>query len=256
MPSQRFLSSIALLGCIGSLLCMIFTSLLERPALLFYVALFWGLLAKTCFNRRLLLPSSGIFRIAYALLMLVLGLGFFHYGGSRLEAQALELEARQTLDQLVAERVHFTDNTALLDEVIVWFQQASERHPQNADVWLGLSAGYNQLYFNDPSGYREFGMLAVGAAEKALAISDTYWRSWAQLGISHALSGEAELAEAALSRALELAPNASNAQYFWASFLSSQVDRLDEARSAVERAIEINSENSAAIRLRQKLLIQ
>lgn len=255
MPPQCFFISLALLGCLGTLLCVVFVGVLEVPALLLYMALFWGLLVKTCFNRRVALPSLGIVRVGYCVLMIFLGVSLYQYSSGRLKAQAVELEARQRLDHLVEGRVHLSGNNELLDEVIVLFQEAAALHPQNADVWVGLSSAYNQLFFRNPSGFREVGQLAIDAADEAISISDLYWRAWAQLGVSHALRGEMERAEIALLRALELAPNSSNAQYYWASFLSHDPDRIDESRRAVDRALEINPENSAAIRLRQKLLI-
>lgn len=255
MPPQCFFISIAILGCVGSLCCVMFTSVLGFPALLFYVAMFWGLLVKTCFNRRLALPVSRLVRGGYCMLMVIVATVFYQTGTGRLKAQAIELEARQRLDHLIDERVHLSGNNDLLDEVIAMYQEAGVLHPSNADVWVGLSASYNQLFFRNPSAFEEAGKLAEGAANEALKWSDVYWRSWAQLGISRALSGDAQGAEAALVRALELAPNSSNAQYYWASFLSHDPTRLDEAKRAVDLAIEINPDNVAAIRLRQKLLI-
>lgn len=255
MPPQCFFISIALLGCLGSLLCVLFVSVLEVPALLLYVALFWGLLAKTCFNRRIELPQRGLVRLGYCVLLLLLALGFYRFGSVRLKAQALELEARQRLDHLIEGRVHLSGNSELLDDVIVLFEEATNLHPENADAWIGLSAAYNQLFFRNPSAFREVGELASNAADQAVLVGERYWRSWAQLGISHALSGDVEGAESALTRSLELAPNSSNAQYYWASYLSHRPGRIEEAKRAVHRAIEINPENAAAIRLRQKLLI-
>jgi len=79
--------------------------------------------------------------------------------------------------------------------------------------------------------------------------------AWAQLGIAEALGGNPDLAENALLRALELAPNNSNAYFYWASYQSHFPDRLDEAIRLVARALEINPNNVPARRLQQKLLI-
>ncbi len=81
------------------------------------------------------------------------------------------------------------------------------------------------------------------------------WKTWAQLGVARSFYGEADLAEEALLKALELAPNNSNAHYYYAAFLSFDKERREQALISVRAALDINPKNIVATRLQQKLLI-
>jgi tetratricopeptide (TPR) repeat protein len=54
---------------------------------------------------------------------------------------------------------------------------------------------------------------------------------------------------------LELAPNNSNAHYYYAAFLSLNKEQREQALISVRMALDINPQNTAARRLQQKLLI-
>ena len=194
-------------------------------------------------------------RLGYFCLSIVVAYGFYSISASRVEAQALELQARQRLDQIVEQRVHVSGNSALLDEVIELYEAAILLDPDNADAWIGLSAAHCQLFFRNPASYEYIGKLASDSAQRAIDLSETYWMGWAQLGIAQGLSGMDADAEVALARALELAPNNSNAHYYWAAYVSHFKERRDEAIASVQRALEINPNHAAARRLQQKLLI-
>jgi tetratricopeptide (TPR) repeat protein len=151
--------------------------------------------------------------------------------------------------------VHVSGNSDLLDEVIELYETAVLLNPDNADAWIGLSAAHCQLFYGNPASYEYIGELASAHAQRAIDLSETYWMGWAQLGIAQGLSGNDAEAEIALARALELAPNNSNAHYYWASYASHFKERREEAIVSVERALEINPNHAAARRLQQKLLI-
>jgi tetratricopeptide (TPR) repeat protein len=186
---------------------------------------------------------------------LVFAVGFHLISAPRIEAQGAELDARQRLDQILEQRLHLSGNTALLDEVIELYEYAIALDPNNADAWIGLSAVHCQLFFRNPSNYEQIARLAAYHAQQAIDLSDRYWLGWAQLGISQALGGNDAAAELALARALQLAPNNSNAHYYWASYISHFPGRRSEAILAVQRALEINPNNTAARKLQQKLRI-
>ena len=152
-------------------------------------------------------------------------------------------------------RVHISGNGALLDQVIERYQEGVVLDPTNADLWIGFSAAHTQLFFRNPSLAASIGAEALESAKKAVELSPEYWLGWSQVGIAHALMGENEAAEVAFLRGLELAPNASNAHFYWAVFASHFPDKLDVAKVSAERAIEINPDNEAARRLYQKLQI-
>ncbi len=256
MPPQKFFLSLGLAGISSYLLCSFFSFVFYVPALVLHGILFFAILVKSSLNRRLKIPSLGIARFGYVAAGIGLGLLFYYQAAPLLQAQATELEARQRLDLIVGKRVHVSGNSALLDGVIEKYEMAAELDPTNADVWIGLSAANCQRFFRNPASFREIGRLATEQAQRAVDVSaERYWRAWAQLGVAYSLSGDVDEAEVAFSRALDLAPNSSNAHYFQAAFLSNFPGRSEEALHFVERALEINPNNPAARRLQQKLLI-
>jgi uncharacterized protein HemY len=54
---------------------------------------------------------------------------------------------------------------------------------------------------------------------------------------------------------LELAPNNSNAHYYYSAYLSLDEGQREQALISVRVALDINPRNTAARRLQQKLLI-
>ena len=255
MPPTKFFLSLGLAGVLPFALCLFCSFVFYAPALTLYGVLFFSILIKSSFTRRLRIPSGGWMRFGYFCMGLVLAFEFYSVSAPRIQAQALELHARQRLDQIVELRVHVSGNTALLDEVIELYEAAALLDPDNAEVWIGLSAAQCQLFFRNPANYEAIGALATDHAQRAIELSETYWMGWAQLGIAQGLSGNDAKAEAALARALELAPNNSNAHYYWASYISHFKERRSEAITSVRRALEINPNHAAARRLQQKLLI-
>ncbi|MFQ3243091.1 MAG: O-antigen ligase, partial [Lentimonas sp.] len=255
MPPTKFFLSLGLAGVLSFSLCLFCSFVFYTPALTLYGVLFFAILVKSSLTRRLRLPSGGWMRFAYFCLSIALAYGFYSVSAFRVEAQALELHARQRLDQIVEQRVHVSGNSDLLDEVIELYETAVLLNPDNADAWIGLSAAHCQLFYGNPASYEYIGELASAHAQRAIDLSETYWMGWAQLGIAQGLSGNDAEAEIALARALELAPNNSNAHYYWASYASHFKERREEAIVSVERALEINPNHAAARRLQQKLLI-
>jgi len=255
MPPQRFFLSLGLAGALAFALCMTSTFVFHVPALTLYGVLAFGILVKTSFNRKIRLPEHRVLRAGYALLALCAGWSFHVWGAPKLEAQALELQARQKLEHVLDLRVHVSGNTALLDEVILLYEDAVLADAANADAWLGLSASICQLYFRNPADFERIGARAAAAARRGVELSPTYWKVWAQLGVAQSFYGDAAAADAAFSKALELAPNSSNAHYYYAAYLGADTDRREEALAEVRTALEINPRNAAARRLQQKLLI-
>lgn len=255
MPPQRFFLSLGLGGVLAIALCMTTTFVFYVPALVLYGVLSFSILMKTSLSREIRLSEHWVLRTGYALLAVCAGWSFYAFSTTKLEAQALELQARQKLEHVVDQRVHVAGNTALLDEVILLYEDAVMADAANVDAWLGLSASICQLYFRNPADFELIGARAVAAADRGVELSPRYWKVWAQLGVAQSFSGDAEAAEAAFSKALELGPNSSNAHYYYAAYLGADRGRRQEALDAVRTALEINPRNAAARRLQQKLMI-
>ena len=255
MPPHVFLLSIGLAGFLMFICCAFFSFVVSVPALLLCGMFFFSIMIKSSTNRRIRLPRSAIVRVAYIVVGGALAWAFYSYSMPRLQAQATELEMRQRLDNLVEQRVHLSGNENLLLNVIARLEEAAQIDPSNADVWIGLSAAHAQRYYQNPSDFEAIAAAAIETAQRALEISDGYAVAWAQLGIAYALSGNSALAEPALLRALEMAPNDSLMHYYVAAFLSNYPERREAALQSVNQALEINASNAAARRLQQKLLI-
>ena len=255
MPPQKFFLAIGLGGSCAFALCLAMTFVFYVPGLTYLGALFFGILVKASFNRTVRLPSSRAAGLLYCAVIVACALGLQHLAMPRLESAALELSARQQLEHLVEKGVPVSGNPYLLMGVRGRFEAASAADPGNADAWIGLSAARCQSVYRDPGAFRRIGDEAVAAARRGVELSDTYWRAWAQLGVAKALRGAAGDAEEALDKAVRLAPKNSNALYYKAAFLSHFPKRQEEAETAVRRALKIDPDNEAALRLRRKLRI-
>lgn len=255
MPPQRFFMTLGIVGVVALSLCMMVTFVFYVPALMLYGVMLFSILIKTAFNRRIRLPGHWLLRALYFLVMACAGWSFYVFGSYKLEAQGLELRARQQLDHLVEMRVHVSGNEALLDDVVLLFEDSLLADERNVDAWIGLSSATCQKYYRNPSLFREIGARAVSYAKRAVDLSPHYWMAWAQLGVANSFYGDLEAAEESLAKAVELAPQSSNAHYYYSAFLGADSSRRDEALRSVRTALEINPNNSAARRLEQKLLI-
>ena len=255
MPPQRFFLSLGLTGVISFALCMAANFVFYVPALTLYGVLAFAILVKTSFNRQMTLPSHRVLRLEYFLLATCVGWSFYVLSSTKLEAHALELRARQQLGHVVDMRVHVSGNAKLLDEILILYEDAVITDSQNVDAWLGRSASLCQLYFRSPGEFEHLAKKAVVSAEHAVEISPLYWKTWAQLGVARSFYGEADLVEEALLKALELAPNNSNAHYYYSAYLSLDEEQREQALISVCVALDINPKNTAARRLQQKLLI-
>ncbi|TVP77428.1 MAG: hypothetical protein EA353_10480 [Puniceicoccaceae bacterium] len=255
MPPQRFFLSIGLTGCIAFGLCMFTTFTFYVPALTLYGVLWFSILVKTSFRNSWSLGQHRFIRLACCLLASGFGVAFYAVASDKLESRGLESRANQELDHLVEMRIHLSGNTDLLDQVILQFEEALLADSRNVDAWLGLSSALCQLYYRSPADFEVHSARAVDSAQRAVALSPHYWRTWAQLGVAYSFNAEPEQAEAALLQALERAPNSSDAHYYYGAFIGAEASRREEALGHARRALEINPDNSVARRLEQKLLI-
>ncbi len=255
MPSQRFFVSLALLGSFAFLLGSLLHGILLLPALLLHGTLVMGILIKMSFNRGLALPRHWLVRTAYALISFAAGLILLDLSLPVLRAREAGLLCSQRLEEIVERRIHLSGNPIILNDVIEGYANACLLDPGNADFWIGRSQAIAQRFFASPSLFREIGAESVACAQRAVTISPEYGRAWSQLGVAHALAGDVEAAEQALLRGVELAPNSSNAHYYWASFASGFEDKIEAAKRSAERAVAIDPDNAAAARIYQKLSI-
>ena len=255
MPVQRFFLSIGLCGALGYGMGAFFIFPAYVPALLLLGLVLLVICAKNSFGRTVALPGIPMVGLLYFLATAVAGFLFAVHGGFRLDSQALEMRASQELEHLVAAQIPITGDRELLDAVIYRYEDAVLADPRNVDAWIGLSAAICQTHYRNPAVFEQTGARALKAAERAYRLCPEYWRTSAQLGMAHALRGDLEAAGRALAGAVEMAPNNSNANYYYAAFLSMAAESPDLALDYVERALEINPDHTLARQLRSRLFI-
>ena len=255
MPMNRIFLSVALSSICVLFFCCILNKVFVLPAFTLTGALMIGVLVKLSFANTFITPYGQRWFYIYTLLGLFSGISFFVTGRVVLEAQAHEAIATERLNQIVAKQVHISGNAALLDSIFSKYYWATMLCPRHVDAWVGLSAVQSLKAYQRPDEAFRIGLIAKEYALNATALSQDYWRGWAQLGVANALCGDYFSAESAFKKALEIAPNNSNTNYQWGAFLSHFPERRAEAISAVRRSLEINPENQEARRLRQKLIL-
>lgn len=255
MPTQKFFLSIGLCGLLGCAAAASFTFLLNVLALLLLGLVLFTVCVKGSFGREIALPHVPMAGWLYGAGSLAAGVLFVIYAAPKLESQALGLRAGQELTYLVNQQIPIAGDPGRLDRVVDQFEEALLLDPANVDAWIGLSAAIVQTHFRDPADFEATGSRALAAAEQARALCPDYWLVHAQVGIAEALRGNTAAAEAALARALAMAPNSSNANYYYAAFLSANRETQARAVEYVTRALEINPRNEVARRLQRRLSI-
>lgn len=255
MPTQRFFISLSLIGALAFFVGSFLHGVLLLPALLFHGTLFLGVLIKTSFKRTLILPHHWFVRSIYGIFALFAGLTFWDFASPVLRAREIEMVASQRLEEIVERKLHLSGNLETLNEVLAEYANGCLLDPENADLWLGRSQASAQRIFTNPSLFREIGEESLVFAKRAVEISPSYNRAWSQLGLAYALSGNTDAAEEALLKGLALAPNSSNAHYYWSSFAGAFEDKMEAAKKSAKRAVEINPQNGPALRVNRKLNI-
>jgi len=255
MPERKFLLSVALCGLLIFAGAAVFHFVSYVPALILYGALIFSIAVKMTFHPAIKLPEFRYSGLCYCLILGTLGATYWAHFSFVVESEGLESQASQRLEALAERGVSVSGRADLLDKVVALYEDALIANPENADAWIGLSMANCQMHYRDPSNFKNTGAVAMAAASRAYKICPGYWLASSQLGVAYALLGEKDKAHAALARAIKLAPNSSNAHYYYASFISHEDAFREKAAKHVNRALEINPENASARRLEQKLLI-
>ncbi len=91
-----------------------------------------------------------------------------------------------------------------------------------------------------------YGKCAAESIERALELDPNSWRAWLSRGVGHyylppAFGGGVDRAIADLRKAIDLNPGAADA-WLWLGLALRKAGRLDEARQAIARSLELNPE--------------
>jgi TolB-like protein/Tfp pilus assembly protein PilF len=127
-----------------------------------------------------------------------------------------------------------------LRKAIEQFKAASEKDPNFALAFVGLSDSYILLPFYSSTPGSEVLPAAKGYAERALALDDSLGEAHASLAYVQRLLWNWSDMERELKRALELNPNYATAHKYYGNYLAN-FGRLDEALVEYKKAQELDS---------------
>lgn len=256
MPAQRFFLAIALGGVFASFECFVLGRVWATPLLLLYNALFLAILVKSVNPSYLEIEKTALRQMLVVGTLTTLGLFMILFFSPIMRSAGLTYDALERMNKSLSLSKDSNQRFQSFEVVASELEEALELYPANETALLGLSIMRLQKYNVEPSRYIEIGKEAAEYAHLAIELSSNNWRGWTYLGLAESMQGNPLRAEAAFLEGLERAPNSSNARYYYAAFLSQLPEKRLAALEVVKQSLEINPKNEAALRLKQKLLIQ
>ena len=128
-------------------------------------------------------------------------------------------------------------------EAIAQLETACRLSPREAEYRYKLGLAWNEAGDNAKT---------IAALEEAVKLDPRHVRAWYNLGLARNAAGQGEAAVDALIRAESLALDDPRIPYARATILL-RAGKVDEARAAAQRAVEINPADANAVRLLQQL---
>jgi Flp pilus assembly protein TadD len=166
-------------------------------------------------------------------------------------AEALRWEARQLIEQGIG-RLPGEAGTGL-KQAELSLQRALDLHVGNAAAWSDLAFTLEMQARAVPARARELAPAAERAARRALQGSVLVPEFWIRLGVALDMQRRFAEAEEGFQRAVQLAPNSSQAWYYYAYHLSLNTKDRQGALHAVANCLSLDPGNHAAEALRTKL---
>ncbi len=123
-----------------------------------------------------------------------------------------------------------------LEQAHRYFREATELDPDYAEAWAAIADSYGNMLLTGQIGEREYIAGAEPAIMRALSLDDRLPEAHAQLAALRWHSGDADAAEVAFKKALDLSPNDSRSLLEFGRYLRMN-SRLEEAISILEPAL-------------------
>ncbi len=137
---------------------------------------------------------------------------------------------------------------------IQYFREALDRDPAYARAHAGLSDAYILLSVYGMIPRQDADSQASRAAAKALELDPSLAEAHTSLGYIRSRRFDWTGGEAAFKRALELRPSYATAHHWYAVYLS-QLGRLDEALTEIEKAVALDPLSSSVLGQRGAVLL-
>lgn len=251
VPTVRFYLSACGAFMLSFALAGMFHSLVKLPLFLCLFALVLRIISFSQTQTTLSIEKSNHVRVLYTAITLLFA-GFFAYDGYRVFQSQVFLElATQGMETTVFSDQAFDDADLL--ELIEIVDLALLYNRENLDVWLLKSKLLNMRYNYNPIRYQGDREGMLEASQFALDRQKRHWGIWMGHGISLAVNGELESAEQALLRALELAPQSFDANFYMAFYSYQLIQDYDRAQMYLNKALELQPQNREALELFRKL---
>ena len=264
VPTQRFLLSILMSAVITFLLIALFNSVVTIP---FFVCFFALLIAGLNFE---ISPKSlkikrgehslsqnfvvrknshdARYYFGFACLLAVL----FSYDGYKVfKSQDIYENAFYDFQTILETSDDFQDED--ISNALQLVEDSIKENRYNLDAWLLKHEMLNALYNENSIRFDHYPELMLDASNFVLDRKKNYWLAWMRHGISLTLNGNLEEAENAFNRAIRLAPNNFETNFYMGSFLMHFKDRFADANKYIEKALVIAPANKEALALHQKL---
>ena len=116
-------------------------------------------------------------------------------------------------------------------------EDSIKENKYNLDAWLLKHEILNALYNENSIRFNHHPELMLDATNFVLDRKKNYWLAWMRHGISLTLNGNLEEAENAFNRAIRLAPNNFETNFYMGSFLMHFKDRFADANKYIEKAL-------------------
>ena len=140
-----------------------------------------------------------------------------------------------------------------LEEMVRTVDIALEYNRENLDAWLLKSMILNARYNYNPIRYEGDPSVMLEASQFALDRQKKHWKIWMRHGISLAVNGELESAEQSLLRALKLAPQNFETNFYMAFFCYQLIQDYDRSKRFLDKALDLQPKNKEAWELSRKL---
>jgi tetratricopeptide (TPR) repeat protein len=166
-------------------------------------------------------------------------------------AEALRYDARQSLDAYTVSRAG--DSLPMLDRAERDLSRATSLAPQHAAAWADFAFALELRAFAEPVRAVALAEPAFSAARRATELSPVVPEFWIRLGVAFDMQAQAALAEEAFGTAVRLAPQNSDAWYYYAYHLSLDTKTRESALRAIANSLSLDPGNAAAEALYVKL---
>ena len=263
-PTRRFMLSILLSAVVTFLLIGLFSSVVTVP---FFVCFFALLIAglnfeiipkslkiKCCENSLsqnfVVRKNSNDARYYFGFTCLLAVL--FSYDGYKVFKSQDICENAFYDFQTILETSDDFQREDLLNALLL-VEDSIKENTYNLDAWLLKHEILNALYNHNSIRFDHYPKHILDTSNFVLDRKKNYWLAWMRHGISLSLNSNLEEAENAFNRAIQLAPNNFETNFYMGSFLMHFKDRFADANKYIEKALVIAPANKEALALHQKL---